>query len=131
MSESGGQQNVQIGPAAATSELSLSSGSVAAIAAVATLPAVVGKTNFLTGVEITGAGATAASVVIVTITGLTNVLHYILAVPAGATLQVAPLVITFSPPLPSSAVNTAVSVNVPSLGAGNTNAAAVIHGFAA
>jgi hypothetical protein len=131
MSESGGQQNVQIGPASASSLLSFSSGSVAAAPAVATLPAAPGKTNFVTGIEVTGAGATAASVVIVTITGLSNTLHYILDVPAGAVAQLTPLIIPFSPPLPGSAVNTAVSVNVPSLGAGNTNAAAVIHGFAA
>lgn len=130
MSESGGSQNVQIGPPTATGQLSFSSNNQANITAIATLPAVAGKTNFVTGFEITGAGATAASVVIATLTGLVNTLHYVVAVPAGVAAPITPLVVEFSPPLPASAVNTAVSINVPAFGAGNTNAAAVIHGYA-
>jgi hypothetical protein len=96
------------------------------------LPAVAGKTNWLTGFEVTGAGATAASVITVTITGtITGTLNYQLPIPAGAAVGVTPLVVEFPVPIPASGVNTAIALNVPSFGAGNTNAAAVIHGYVA
>ena len=103
-------------------------GAAAAIAPA--LAAVAGKTNYVTGFEVTGGGATAASLVTATLTGLAaGTFSYVIAVPAGATLGVAPLVVEFNPPLPASAVNTAITLNLPSLGAGNTAASAVIHGF--
>ena len=37
--------------------------------------------------------------------------------------------VRFPQPLPASAVNTAITVTVPSFGAGNTNAAVVVYGF--
>lgn len=107
-----------------------SSANLAATAGAATLPAAVGKTTYLSGFEITSAGATAAGVVTPTVTGvLGGTLNYTLAVVAGATLQNPTLQVTFAPPLPSSAVNTAIAVNLPSLGAGSTNATVVAHGF--
>lgn len=116
-------------PAGAT-PVSGASGNVAAAAATATLAAAAGKTTYITGFEVTGAGATAASVVLVTVTGTTGgTLTYVLAVPAGVAVGVTPLIVMFPSPIPASAANTAIAVNVPSLGAGNTNAAAVAHGF--
>lgn len=38
-------------------------------------------------------------------------------------------VVTFNPPLASSAKNTNIVVSVPSLGTGNTNSTVVAHGF--
>jgi len=94
-----------------------------------TLPGVVGKRTYLTGIAVTGGGATGASVIAVTVTGLTNTLTFQLAIPAGAAVGVFPLVVIFTRPIPASADNTAIVVNVPSFGAGNTNAAAAAFGF--
>lgn len=106
------------------------SGNVAAAAAVATLPGVAAKTTYLSGFEITSAGSTAAAVVTVTVTGtITGTLSYTYATVAGVTLGNLPLLVLFDPPIPSSAVNTSIVVTLPSLGAGNTNATAVAHGY--
>lgn len=108
-----------------------SSGSVANTATGATLPAAVGKTTYITGFEITGAGATAASVITVTITGTSgpSTPTYLLTIPAGATTGITPLQVEFPQPIPASAQNTAIVVNLPAFGAGNTNACATAHGY--
>lgn len=94
------------------------------------LPAVANQTNFVTGFEVTGAGATAASVIAVTLSGVVGgPLTYELAIPAGATVGVNPLIVEFPVPLPATGPNVAISLAVPSFGAGNTNAAAAIHGY--
>lgn len=90
-----------------------------------------GVTTYVTGFEITGAGATAGSVVNVT---LTNVIGgtktYAVVIPAGAGVSITPLVVEFPPPgIPASAANLGIGLNVPSFGAGNTNAAATINGY--
>lgn len=106
------------------------SASVAAAANNQTLPAAADEYTFLAGFQITGGGATAASVIAVTVTGVQGgTLNYAIPVPAGATLGISPLVVNFDPPLRSSAKNTAIVVNVPSFGAGNTNSSAVAYGF--
>ena len=102
----------------------------AAVAITASLPAVSGKFTYITGFQVTGAGATAASVVTVTVTGTVNgTMSYNVVAPAGVTTSITQLVVSFPVPVPSSAVNTAVVVNVPSLGAGNTNSAVAAQGF--
>jgi hypothetical protein len=94
------------------------------------LAAVAGKTNYVTGFEVTGAGATGASVISITLTGtISGTLNYTLAIPAGVNAGVTPLIVEFPEPIPASAVNTALTLNVPSFGAGNTNASAALHGF--
>lgn len=106
------------------------SGNVANAAAVATLPAVAGKTTYCTGMVITGAGATAASIVIATVTGLLGgTAVYVTAVSAGAMIGNTPLVLDFTPALPASAVNTAITLSLPALGLGNTNAAVNLRGY--
>jgi hypothetical protein len=110
--------------------VSAASGNVANAAATATLAAQAGHTNYVTGVQITGAGATAASVVTATITGLVGgTASYTVAAPAGVTTGFVPIIITFNPPVPASAVNTAIAVSLPALGSGNTNAAVAIQGY--
>ncbi len=107
-----------------------SSGNVAAASAVATIAAVGDRLAYLVGFELTAAGATAGAVVVATITGLLGgTLSYVFAFPTGATVGVAPLTVAFDPPIPASAKNTAIVVTLPSGGAGNTNAAAVVHGY--
>lgn len=107
------------------------SGNVAAAAATATLPAgTAAQFTYITGFEFTSAGATAASVVNCTITGIKGgTLTYTLAVVAGVTTGNPTLAAEFNPALPSSAQATAIVASCPSLGAGNTNATMVAHGF--
>ena len=90
-----------------------------------TLPAAATKTTYITGFEITGMGATAAAGIVATLTGLLggNALNYIVGVPAGAGVPINPLTVEFDPPLPASAVNTAIVLTVPTFGAGNVAAA--------
>ena len=103
---------------------------VAAAAQAPALAAVAALTNFLTGFEITGGGATGAAALDATITGLLEgTLHYAIEVPAGAGLSIPPLLVEFARPRPASAVNTAITLNVPSFGAGNAIASAAIHGY--
>lgn len=110
--------------------VSASSGNVANAVATATLPAVSGKTTYITGFAITGAGATGAAVVLATLAGLIGgTATYVVVAPAGATTSITPLVVQFPMPLPASAVNTAITLSLPALGSGNTNAAVVAHGF--
>lgn len=107
-----------------------SSGNVANAAAVATLPATASVTNYITGFEITGAGSTAGLNVIVTVAGiLGGTLSFIFTAPTGVLVPAPSLVVAFPAPIPASAVNTAIVVTCPALGAGNTHAAATAHGF--
>jgi len=106
------------------------SGVVAAATATATLPAVSAKTNYLTGFDITGLGATAGSTITATIVGLLGgTRSYPVVVPAGVTVGITPLVMSFSPPLAASAVNIAIVVSVPTFGAGNTFAQVNAQGY--
>jgi hypothetical protein len=128
-------------PAAANvTPVGFSSGNVAAAAANAALPAVAGKTTYIEGFDITGLGATAASEIAVTVTGLqtqTGTLTFNINIPAGVTAQVnasspnGGYSFRFPTPLPASAVNTVITVNVPSFGSGNTNACTTAYGFQA
>jgi hypothetical protein len=99
----------------------------------ASLAATANRTNYLEGFDITGGGATAASVIEVSVTGLAaGTLKYELNILAGATGPMnaqGGFSVRFPQPLPASAVNTAITVTVPSFGAGNTNAAVVVYGF--
>ncbi|MBV9520231.1 MAG: hypothetical protein JO068_19165 [Hyphomicrobiales bacterium] len=106
------------------------SGNVAAAAAIATLPAAQGLTTFISGFEITASGATSASCVNATVAGLVSgSLTYTFCVPAGVTAEAPALIVNFNPPVPAASVNTAITVTLPSLGAGNTNATVATHGF--
>jgi hypothetical protein len=106
------------------------SGNVANASAVAALGTASGKLTYLTGFTVTGAGATAASVIAVTVAGLLGGSRiYDVVVPAGVTTTIQPLNVQFTYPLPASAVNTAITVTAAAFGSGNTNAAAVAQGF--
>jgi hypothetical protein len=107
------------------------SGNVANAQAQATLPAIAGKTTYVTGFSITGAGATAAAVVNVTLAGLpTGSLNFTYCAVAGVTAANTPLVVVFPEPLPASGVAAIIQLTCPALGAGNTNNCANIYGFA-
>ena len=95
-----------------------------------TIAAVAGRTGFCTGFSVDGLGATAASVIEVTLAGLVGgTKRYKLSIPAGATTAISRLVVEFSRPIPATAVNTAIVLTVPSFGAGNTSVVAEVHGF--
>jgi hypothetical protein len=124
--------NLSIGAVAAVANAILTSSAVTAVAAALApaLAAVVGQTNFVTGFQVTGSGATAASVILVTLTGVVGGTRtYALAIPAGAAVGVTPLIVEFSEPIPASGPNVAITLNVPSFGAGNVNAAATLEGY--
>jgi hypothetical protein len=99
----------------------------------ASLPAVAGRTNYLEGFDVTGGGATAAAVIEISVTGLAaGTLKYEMNVLAGVTGPMnaqGGVFIRFPEPLPASGLNTAITVTVPSFGAGNTNASVVAYGF--
>lgn len=101
----------------------------AAAAISATLAGTAGTRTYLSGFTVTGAGATAASVIEVQVTGLGTTMLYKVVVPAGATVAVTPLHIDYSRALAASADNTSIVVSVPSFGAGNTAAAVTAVGF--
>ncbi len=105
------------------------SGNVANNAAAASLPAVANKLNYLTGVMITGSGATAGLVVQVTVAGVATPFNLVYAAAAGVLVANTPLILRFPAPIPASAVNTAITVTCPALGAGNTNNIVTIFGF--
>ncbi len=145
ISAAGDSFNYQQGPLSATAQLvgiiggdyptastpiTSSSGNVAAAAATATLAGAASLTTYITGFEFTSSGSTVGGVVTITITGtVSGTLHYTYSSVAGAVLANQPLLVQFSPPIPASAANTAIVVSCPSLGAGNTNATMVAHGY--
>lgn len=106
------------------------SGNVANATATATLGAVAARTNYITGFQITGSGATAALTVNATVTGLKGATQtYTFVFPVGADTQAAPLNVTFATPMPASAANTAITVSLPASGAGGLHAAVNVQGF--
>lgn len=106
------------------------SGNVANGAAVATIPAVAGKTAYISGFDIEGAGATAALIVNPTLAGIiSGTKTFVYGAVAGAALMNQPLSVRFCPPIPASAVNTAITLTCPALGAGALFNAANAYGF--
>ena len=104
---------------------------VAAAVATAVMAAVAAKKNYLAGFSISGGGATAGSLIKATITGLAiGTMGIDIAVPAGVTLAIAPIFVALPIPIPASAVNTPITLTVPSLGAGNTDCTIAIWGYA-
>lgn len=104
-------------------------GPVAATAMAPTLPAVANTLNYIAQLRVTGGGATAASVIDVTITGLLGgTITEHVAIPAGTASGVE-RVVWFDPPLPASGKNVAITLNVPSFGAGNLKASCFLNGF--
>lgn len=106
-----------------------SSGVTVAAPSVATLPAVAAKTNYITGFSVTAGGATAGSLINVTVAGLLGGTQtFVLAVQTGVTLG-STLTYTFPQPFPASGQNVAIVVTCPSAGAGSTQQATNATGF--
>lgn len=110
--------------------INASSGIVAAGVSTATLTPATGKTAYITGFSISGSGASAASVVTCTVTGLISATEsYPYAVIAGVTLTGPKVDRIFNIPIPASAVTTNIVVSCPSFGSGNTAAAVNAEGY--
>ena len=102
----------------------------AAASVVATLPAAASKTTYLTSLAVTGSGATAETISGVGVAGVSGgTMTFVVGVPAGATKAIAPLIINFNPPIPASAVNTAITVTASTFGGGNLAVYVVATGF--
>ena len=107
-----------------------SSGNVTNAAAVATITSGGNNFAFITGFELTFAGATVGACVSPTVTGLLGgTATYVVCSSTGATLQGVPLIVKFDPPLKAATINTSIVVTLPALGAGNLFASAVAHGY--
>lgn len=107
-----------------------SSGNMANSPGTAVVSAVANKLSFITGFSVGSGGATAASLLDVTVSdGSTFTLHFPYAIPAGVTLAAPLLVVTFPVPIPAGAKQTAITVTCPAAGAGNTLAAVNAFGF--
>lgn len=103
---------------------------VANAACTATLPAAVGKTTYLAGVDFSGAGATASGVAGMSISGLLGgTLLVLVPVPAGSTVSITPGSLRFNPPIPASGVNVAISAVLSAFGAGNAAAVCSAYGY--
>jgi hypothetical protein len=93
-------------------------------ATTATLPAVTGKTTYICGFQFMGTNATAANpatnvTITGTISGTLNFGYPTLAAGAGVA-NTPPVGEVFTPCIQASAINTAIVVNGPALGAGAT-----------
>ena len=98
--------------------------------AVATLPAAAGKTTYISGLQVTGAGATGGSLGGVTLSGiLGGGFPLFFTVPAGTTISISPLAVTFNPPLPATGANVAIAATLNAFGAGNPTAQVSVQGF--
>lgn len=112
--------------------IAASSGNVAAATAAATLPGVAGKTTFISGFQMTAGGSTAVSSVTCTVSPVGSggsTLSYTFSTSATVDSPSNPLVVTFNPPLPANAANTAIVATCPALGAGNAHAAMSAEGY--
>jgi hypothetical protein len=95
------------------------------------LPAVLGKTNYCSGVQFTYTGSTAVGTFLATLTGVQGGTRtYVLMSVAGATLGNAPFVLNFNPPLQATGQNTAITFSA-TCPAGNLHSCANIDGYSA
>ena len=118
-----------VAPALAQTDISAGAQG-AATPLVATLVIPAGKTGYLSGFEITGDGATAGTIIVATVTGLTGgTLSYVVDVPAGTANAINPIIVEFTRPIPASGPGVSIAVNLPSFGAGNVAAAVTAHGY--
>jgi hypothetical protein len=110
-----------------TASTTISSPGVCAVS----LPAVAGKTTYVTGFQVVGTGANSATTVNATLASLIGsvTFTYSIAVPTPNTAAITMLQVQFLYPIPASAANTAITLSVPSFGTGNTSVTANIYGI--
>jgi hypothetical protein len=99
-------------------------------AVAATLPAYAGKFTYLCGLSVSPGSATTAITITVVVTGVPKTLTWAVGAPVTAVgVTGAILTQTFSPCIPSSAVNTGVVVTSGALGTGGINNDVNVWGF--
>ena len=115
----------------ATQSPQSATGSGGAAAQAPTFGGAAGTLAFLTNLEIYGLGATGATEVTATLTGVQGgTISIPISVPAGATTPITPVQLSFGARgLQASAVAQAITLNLPSFGAGNTLEVASIQGY--
>lgn len=91
-----------------------------------TIPASPGQFSWITGFDVTVGPAAAGATVTLTITGLTNTLSYTVTAVVG---DMRVLSIRFPGALRSTAVNTAITVTLPSVGGGAAVNALDVFGY--
>jgi hypothetical protein len=125
------QQILRAAPGVDAAQTPVSASSTGAAGAIsATLTHATGKTTYLTGFTVTGSGATAASVITVTLAGCAGgTMSFVMAIPAGVTAAVQPLSVSFNPALAAATPSSDIVLSVPTLGPGNTNIAASLWGY--
>lgn len=101
---------------------------VAATAISVVVPARAGERFYVEGYGIQGLGATAASSINATLTGLGTTKSEVLVIPAGIALQGPNIERVYNKPL-AGAIGSAITLSVPSFGAGNTKALACVWGY--
>lgn len=86
---------------------------------------------YMTTLIISGFGATPAVNVTATVNNIYQFgnLSIAVAIPAGTTNAMTPIVMTFPWPIPANTVNESISLSVPAFGSGNTAAYAALFGF--
>lgn len=76
-----------------------------------------------------GLGATSTGTAVLTIAGaIGDDISFPIVIPAGATVGITPLVLSFDPPLPGSALGDDITVTLASFGTGNTRADLTVIG---
>lgn len=109
-------------------KIQIDSGNSANAAAVAALPAVALKFNYLDEVEVYAGGATTGSLKSFTVAGIAGGTQtFSINCPTGVTLA-EKFTKKFDPPLKSSAVETAITVTLAALGTGNVTASVAARG---
>ena len=104
--------------------------SITAQALAPSLAAQPGLMNYVCGFSITGGGATSAAIILPTLTGVNGgTMTFTVGVVAGVTLGNPPLNVSFYPCQPASALNTAITLSVPTYGTGNVSSNASIWGY--
>lgn len=119
-----------IGGAPAGSTPIAASSTNANTAVIANLPGTAGAMTYITGFQVTSGGATAGSIVQVTVSPLDGAtMNYSFAVPTGVTNSATPLIVTFPEPIPAGTAGVSIQVTMPAAGAGNTNQSVAAQGF--
>jgi hypothetical protein len=107
-----------------------SSGNQANATAVATIPAIPSKTAYLSSWSATASGSTTALTVLLTISGLVGgVITLPNTFPAGVTTAATPIVVPYTFAVAAVGPGTAITLQLPAGGLGNTNAAVNMTGF--
>jgi len=95
-----------------------------------TAPAVAGKTNYISSLQIMSGGSTAGAIQLCPLAGVQGgTINYVCEAPTGGLLFGKPIIVNFNPPLPASAVNTAITLTMPASGAGTNVQSVAMQGY--